>query len=245
MDLVFLRLDLMAVLEVDGHGGARRLLTAHLLPENVNGKGWLLLDPIPAHDPELDFLQLVQSLEDEFARKQALLEVGGNQDRAILVSVTSSPKTEAEASMEELTELARSSGIAVAERIIQRQQRINPKYLMGRGKLSELVLQALQSGVDLLIFDHDLNPSQMRSITDFTELRIIDRTQLILDIFAQRAKSRPGRQDTGGDGTVAVPAAAIGGQRRCFVAAHRWHRQSVGGRVRPSWKSTDVGFEIA
>ncbi|NIQ91783.1 MAG: GTPase HflX, partial [Deltaproteobacteria bacterium] len=99
MDLVFLRLDLMAVLEVDGHGGARRLLTAHLLPENVNGKGWLLLDPLPAHDPELDFLQLVQSLEDEFARKQALLEVGGNQDRAILVSVTSSPRTEAEASM--------------------------------------------------------------------------------------------------------------------------------------------------
>lgn len=193
MDLVFLRLDLMAVLEVDGHGGARRLLTAHLLPENVNGKGWLLLDPLPAHDPELDFLQLVQSLEDEFARKQALLEVGGNQDRAILVSVTSSPRTEAEASMEELTELARSSGIAVAERIIQRQQRINPKYLMGRGKLSELVLQALQSGVDLLIFDQDLNPSQMRSITDFTELRIIDRTQLILDIFAQRAKSREGK----------------------------------------------------
>ena len=69
--------------------------------------------------------------------------------------------------MGELTELARSSGIAVAERIIQRQQRVHPKYLMGRGKLSELVLQALQSGVDLLIFDQDLNPSQMRSITRF------------------------------------------------------------------------------
>lgn len=193
MDLVFLRLDLMVVLEVDEHGGARRLLGAHLLPENVNGKGWLLLDPLSAHEPRLDFLQLVQSLESEFARKQALVEVKGNQDRAILVSVTSGPRAEAEASMEELTELARSSGIAVAERIIQRQQRVHPKYLMGRGKLSELVLQALQSGVDLLIFDQDLNPSQMRSITDFTELRIVDRTQLILDIFAQRAKSREGK----------------------------------------------------
>jgi GTP-binding protein HflX len=193
MDLVFLRLDLMAVLEVDDHGGARRLLAAHLLPENVNGKGWVEMDPLPAHDPKLDFLQLVQSLESEFAGKQALLEVKGSQDRAILVSVTSAPKNEAETSMEELTELAYSSGIAAAETIIQRQQKINPKYLLGRGKLSELVLRALQLGVDLLIFDQDLNPSQVRSITDFTELRVIDRTQLILDIFAQRAKSREGK----------------------------------------------------
>jgi GTP-binding protein HflX len=193
MDLVFLRLDLMAVLEVDEHGGARRLLGAHLLPENVNGKGWLVMDPLPAHDPKPDFLQLVQSLEGEFARKQALLEVKGDQDRAILVSVTSGSRAEAEASMEELSELVYSSGIAVAERIIQRQQKINPKYLLGRGKLSELVLRALQLGVDLLIFNQDLNPSQVRSITDFTELRVIDRTQLILDIFAQRAKSREGK----------------------------------------------------
>jgi len=193
MDLVFLRLDLMAVLEVDEHGGPRRLLGAHLLPENVNGKGWLVMDPLPAHDPKLDFLQLVQSLESEFAGKQALLEVKGSQDRAILVSVTSDSKAEAEASMKELAELAYSSDIAVAEKIIQRQQRINPKYLLGRGKLSDLVLRALQLGVDLLIFDQNLNPSQVRSITDFTELRVIDRTQLILDIFAQRAKSREGK----------------------------------------------------
>ncbi|UCG14986.1 MAG: GTPase HflX [Deltaproteobacteria bacterium] len=193
MDLVFLRLDLMAVLEVDENGGARRLLGAHLLPENLNGKGWLLLDPLPAHEQRLDFLQLVQSLESEFVRKQSLVEVGSNQDRAILVSVTSGARAEAEASMTELAELARSSDIAVADRIIQRQQKVNPKFLMGRGKLSELVLRALQLGVDLLVFDQDLNPSQVRSITDFTELRIIDRTQLILDIFAQRAKSREGK----------------------------------------------------
>jgi GTP-binding protein HflX len=109
------------------------------------------------------------------------------------VSVTNAPKAEAEASMQELAELARSSGIVVAESIIQRQQRVNPKYLMGRGKLGELVLRTLQLGVDLLIFDQDLNPSQVRSITDFTELRVVDRTQIILDIFAQRAKSREGK----------------------------------------------------
>lgn len=193
MDLVFLRLDLMAVVEVDEHGGARRLLAAHLLPENVNGKGWAFLDPVPVSEQNLDFLELVQSLESEFARKQALVEVKGKRERAILVSVTNAVREEAEASMRELAELTRSSGIAVADRIIQRQVRVKPKYLMGRGKLSELVLRALQLGVDLLIFDQELNPSQVRSITDFTELRVIDRTQLILDIFAQRAKSREGK----------------------------------------------------
>ncbi|MFP3870250.1 MAG: GTPase HflX, partial [Syntrophobacteria bacterium] len=156
MDLVFLRLDLIAALEVDGHGGARHLLAAHLLPENVDGKGWLFLDPIPAHDPKLNFQELVQSLESEFARHQDLVEVSGSKDRAILVSVTNPSRTGAEASIDELADLARSSDIAVADRIIQRQQRVHPKYLMGRGKLSDLVLRALQQGVDLLIFDQDL-----------------------------------------------------------------------------------------
>jgi GTP-binding protein HflX len=95
--------------------------------------------------------------------------------------------------MDELAALADSSGIAVADRIIQRARSVNPRFLLGRGKLSELVVRALQRGVDLLIFDQDLNPSQVRSLTDFMELRVIDRTQLILDIFAQRAKSREGK----------------------------------------------------
>jgi len=193
MDLVFLRFDLMAALEVDEQGGPRRVLAGHLLPEDVDGMGWMLLAPLPPADGTLDFLQLVQSLESEFARQRSLLEVKDGQDRAILVSVANGPRDEVEASMEELVALAGSSGIAVADRIIQRTHSVNPRYLLGRGKLSELVLRALQLGVDLLVFDQDLNPSQARSLTDFMELRVIDRTQLILDIFAQRAKSREGK----------------------------------------------------
>jgi GTP-binding protein HflX len=64
---------------------------------------------------------------------------------------------------------------------------------MGKGKLSELVVLALQKGANLLLFDQELNPSQVRSITDCTDLKVIDRTQLILDIFAQRAQSREGK----------------------------------------------------
>jgi GTP-binding protein HflX len=95
--------------------------------------------------------------------------------------------------MVELRELAESSNIAVVETVIQHRQKIDPRFLMGEGKLSELVILALQKGADLLIFDQELNPSQVRSITDLTDMRVIDRTQLILDIFAQRARSREGK----------------------------------------------------
>jgi GTP-binding protein HflX len=81
----------------------------------------------------------------------------------------------------------------VADRVIQRYRQINPKHLIGKGKLGEISIRALQIGVDLLIFDQELNPSQIRALTDLTELRVIDRTQLILDIFAQRAQSREGK----------------------------------------------------
>jgi GTP-binding protein HflX len=95
--------------------------------------------------------------------------------------------------MTELIELAESSGITAADVIVQKAREINSKFLIGKGKLGEIIIRALQLGVDLLIFDQELNPSQIRSITDTTELRVIDRTQLILDIFAQRARSSEGK----------------------------------------------------
>jgi GTP-binding protein HflX len=77
--------------------------------------------------------------------------------------------------------------------VIQQRKEINPKYLMGKDRLSSLSIRALQVGAAVLIFDQDLNPSQVRSMTDFTELKVIDRSQLILDIFAQRARTREGK----------------------------------------------------
>jgi len=200
MDLVFLRLDCIASVQVDRHGGATQLEVAHILPDAGNDgyrRGWEILPPMPCYDPDLDFLQLVESLEEELERNRLAIPAARQQDRAILVNVLSkrdaTDRESAKASMDELIELAHASGITPVETIIQRQRQINPRYLIGKGKLSEIVLRALQFGVDLLIFDQDLNPSQVRSITDTTELRVIDRTQLILDIFAQRAKSREGK----------------------------------------------------
>ena len=95
--------------------------------------------------------------------------------------------------MAELTELARSAGLEVAATVIQHRSRMDPRFLMGKGRLTDMVIQALQVGSDLLVFDAELTPAQVRSITDFTELRVIDRTQLILDLFAQRARTREGK----------------------------------------------------
>jgi GTP-binding protein HflX len=95
--------------------------------------------------------------------------------------------------MDELMELARTADVLVLDRVIQRLKRINPKYLLGKGKLAEIMLAALRFNANLLIFDMELNPSQIRSITDHTDLRVLDRTQLILDIFARRALSREGK----------------------------------------------------
>lgn len=95
--------------------------------------------------------------------------------------------------MEELKELANSSGVQVVDAIIQRPQHLSPATLLGQGKLKELLVKCLQLGVDLIIFDQNLTPGQIASISDRTELRVLDRTQLILDIFAQRAHSRDGK----------------------------------------------------
>jgi len=194
MDLVFLRLDAIGVVHVDRHGGATTLELAHILPLSENGQaGWEILPPLQCHRPELDFLELVQSIEDELERNRSDFDRAQPRDRAIAVSVANTDRQTADESLEELVELAQTSGIQVVDKIVQRQRRVNPRYLIGKGKLSEIILRALQLGVDLLIFDRELNPSQVRAVTDMTELRVIDRTQLILDIFAQRAQSREGK----------------------------------------------------
>jgi GTP-binding protein HflX len=141
----------------------------------------------------LDFAALVASLEEELAQVETAGEEGRGRERAILIGVTGNNYAAAEDSMEELCELARSAGLEVAATLIQRRSRFDPRFLMGKGRLSELVIQALQQGADLLVFDAELSPSQVRSITDFTELKVLDRTQLILDLFAQRARSREGK----------------------------------------------------
>lgn len=95
--------------------------------------------------------------------------------------------------MAELQELATSAGIVVQDKVIQRRQAIDPRTVLGRGKLDELLIRSLQLGADMLVFDRELSPTQVRSLSEATDLKIIDRSQLILDIFAQRAQSSEGK----------------------------------------------------
>ncbi|MBU0964931.1 MAG: GTPase HflX [Proteobacteria bacterium] len=193
MDLLFLRLDLMAMIKVLDSGLPERIYAVHLIPAPVDGKNWHFLPPVVPSRQPANFLELIAALEDEFSRSAASRKSDAGKDRAILISVTTKAKTGAQESMDELVELVRSDDVEVLETIIQRRDKINPKLIIGKGKLAEIMLTALKRNANLLIFDQELNPSQVRSITDHTELRVIDRTQLILDIFARRALSREGK----------------------------------------------------
>lgn len=116
-------------------------------------------------------------------------------ETAILVYLATNKqeKLEAEESMEELRGLAGTAGAQVVGEIIQFREEINPKYLIGAGKVSEILLLKEKLQADLIIFDHKLSPVQQRSLEDEIKAKVIDRNQLILDIFAQRARSKEGK----------------------------------------------------
>lgn len=201
-DLALLRLDLMSIIQVDQKNGLPDLVySAHLLPttaakleDNGDAPPYEFLEPdIPAH-LDTNFIALINSLENEMARNRfTARNRQTNRDRVILVGVTTGYLSEAEESLAELEELALSADVLVLDKIIQRRQRIDPKTVLGGGKLQELLIRAMRLGADLIVFDTELSPAQVRSLSLATDLKVIDRPQLILDIFAQRAQSREGK----------------------------------------------------
>jgi GTP-binding protein HflX len=199
-DLALLRLDLMVAIDVNPADGLPGLVSAaHLLPiaavevQTNDRQPYAFLPPGMASQLEVDFLSLIESLEDEMARNRRVSRQDVLRDRTILVGVTTGPVVDAEESMAELYELATSAGIVVQDKVIQRRQAIDPRTVLGRGKLDELLIRSLQLGADMLVFDRELTPAQVRSLSEATDLKIIDRSQLILDIFAQRAQSSEGK----------------------------------------------------
>ena len=191
-DLALLRLDLVCAVEAgeDGLPGFAR--TAHLIPENPDGRYWQILPPQRPAELDLDFTAFIAALEGEFAKRQATRKVEA-ADRAILVRVETGSASDGEASLAELRELCRTAGVEVFDAMVQRRPEMDPRFLIGKGKLSDLVIRAMQMDANLLIFDHELTAAQIRSIADSTEMKVIDRTQVILDIFAKRAHSREGK----------------------------------------------------
>lgn len=185
----FLRFDIIAAISSKG-GLPFNIYAAHLMPQGSGKKYELITSDFYRFD--IDFREFISSLEEEMDRLRTF-DRKDSRERAILVSASIKPKYELEDSMEELRELAESSELVVLDTVIQRLKDVNPKYLLGEGKLRDLVVHSMDMGASLLIFDQDLTPSQMRAIAEMTELKVIDRSQLILDIFARRAHSRDGK----------------------------------------------------
>jgi GTP-binding protein HflX len=192
-DLALLRLDIMAAITMTREGYFHQVHAGYILPKSSTGKPFEILKPLNPNQLDIGCIDLIQSLEAELAHITALFEADTEKERALLISVTTISRPAAMASLAELKDLAASSGIEIVGTVLQQRRKLDTRFLMGMGKLQDLIILALQKGATLLIFDQELNPSQIRSITNKTDLKVIDRTQLILDIFSQRAQSKEGK----------------------------------------------------
>ncbi len=260
MDLLFLRLDSIAILTVDPHGQPLNFQSAHLLPQNVSEipetkdyvferekkakkylyntqleedldveelgksrvkdiinqelyidnevekKPYRISSLAPYDKVQNDFASEVEALEEEFARllrhvrPQVSSQKYGEQGealqagtRAVMVSVSKAPKAVQEMNLLELAELAKTAGLGIAGSLVQRVSKVNPRQILSQTKLAELEVIALQAHAGIIIFDGELSPAQLQNLTELTERKVLDRTQLILDIFAQHAKSGAGK----------------------------------------------------
>ena len=194
-DLALLRLDLVGMIEALPDGLPGRIEVAHLSPAATSGDetaidGGDVFEKVAAldvHRLDFDVEATMRALEEEAAR---LVSAAGatESERALLIGLNPDDEHGAE-----MRELVRAAGVAVAGEVRQRRAQVHPKTVVGRGKLQEIVFEGMRRRATVAIFDLDLKPAQARAFEDATGLKTIDRTQLILDIFAQRAKSRDGK----------------------------------------------------
>ncbi|XGV89289.2 MAG: GTPase HflX [Limnothrix sp. BL-A-16] len=219
--LALQRLDALVWLPLTGSGFARRgggvggyvksARVAHLLPpSNLPGlvvrgtespaesvtQSTTVLPPVPIDDlAEQDFLDFVTGLEAEFAREVSGLEIDQAGDRVLLVGVQTSDRDPRafEDGLAELDRLVDTAGGSVVGVVRQKRSRPHPQTVVGEGKVEEIALQAQSLGANLVAFDRDLSPAQIRNLEKFIGTRVVDRTEVILDIFAQRARSGAGK----------------------------------------------------
>ncbi|MBN2333818.1 MAG: GTPase HflX [Deltaproteobacteria bacterium] len=192
-DLAMLRLDLMGVITTTPSGLPKKLHIAHLKPGGDDHQpNYQILEPFSAAAIDLSFTTLIKSLEQEIVGSFAHETKSPTYQKAFIISVAPEPRLALEDSIAELAELARGAHLQVAGSYIQ-SRRLDPRTALGTGKLQEITISAMEQGIDLLIFDQELTPMQARNISEITDLKVIDRTLLILDIFARRAQSREGK----------------------------------------------------
>ncbi len=165
-DLSLLRLDMMAAVTSNDEGIPQKIHAAHIMPRQSNQKPYQLLPPMTPGNLDIDCQALIQALEDELARVSIGHQAQSNAERALLISVSSVSKTDAQESLAELQDLARSGGIEVIRTMVQQRDKADSSLLIGRGKLQDLAIMALQEAATLIIFDQELSSSQISSITN-------------------------------------------------------------------------------
>ena len=208
--MVLQRLDALVVLALTGEGFEKRgggatgyikeVYLANLLPQP---------DPVPETvsywqvSPALslenlsdeNFLEFVENLEAEFSREFVARQVEADQDRVLLVGLQTDSHSDQvfEEGLAELVRLIDTAGGQVLETIRQKRSQPHPQTVIGSGKVEEISLKVQTTGANLVAFDRDLSASQIRNLETQLGVRVIDRTEVILDIFAQRAQSQEGK----------------------------------------------------
>ena len=194
-DLALLRLDAVAVVQSTEQGLPGEVEVATVSPESLADKSrepWKVSNFESVHSWPQDFIEVITDLETQVGRAHSASIVDG-EDGCIVIGVTTGNLREANDSLDELERLAHTAQLQVSDRILQRRSKLDGKYVIGKGKLQEILVRAMQLHAEVLVFDRELSPSQLRNIATATDLRVVDRTQVILDIFAQRAKSKEGK----------------------------------------------------
>lgn len=214
------RLDVLVALTVTGEGFERRgggatgyvkeTYLAHLVPNpnlelqtvdlatstQQSAQNWSVSPPLSLDVlSKQDFLDLVDGLEAEFQREFVAQQVDLDHDLVLLVGLMTDKMTpqEFQYSLEELGRLVDTAGGEVLQTVTQKRSRLHPQTVVGEGKVQEIALTAQTVGANLIVFNRDLSPAQIRNLETQIGLRVVDRTEVILDIFAQRAQSGAGK----------------------------------------------------
>ena len=191
-DLVLLQLDLVACILQRSGEPSDLVQIGYLMPGTQKGQVWDFIGPLSVNELDLNVTEFITALEAEFVKERGThyLTDAAGQEECVLVIVVLPRKTKnIEERVAELKDLSYSAGLSVLDVVVQRPKELHPRFLVGKGKIEEIAMGCRRLGADMLVFDEELTPSQLNSISSLTGLKVIDRSQLILDIFAARAKT--------------------------------------------------------
>lgn len=204
------RLDALISLTLTGKGFERRgggltgyidnTYVSHLIPQTdlnlAEGNYWQVSEPLSLDELcDQDFLDLVENLEAEFSREFTVKSVDLDQDRVLLVGLMTAKMSQSDFDngLAELARLVDTAGGVVLDQVTQKRSSPHPRTVVGEGKVDDIALAVQRLGANLVVFDRDLSPSQERNLEVKLGVRVVDRTGVILDIFAQRAQSGAGK----------------------------------------------------